>query len=174
MRDLSPKVLGVSLIPVAFALMSSMSTMAAGCGGAAPPPPATGTATGSSAARRGYDGALPPLPIVQYASARPAALTRAAYEFAARHPEVLKHVPCFCGCERNGHGNNEDCFVARRNPEGRPEWSPHGIGCGICIDVAVTAMQMHASGSAVADIRRAIDLKYRDEYPTSTPTPHPH
>ena len=66
-------------------------------------------------------------------------ITRAAYEFAARHPEVLKHVPCFCGCERNGHGNNEDCFVARRKADGSPEWSPHGIGCGICIDVAVAA-----------------------------------
>ena len=117
---------------------------------------------------------MPPLPVVQFASARPAPITRAAYEFAARHPEVLKHVPCFCGCERNGHGNNEDCFVARRKADGSPEWNPHGIGCGICIDVAVAARQMHASGASVADIRRAIDQKYKADYPTSTPTPHPH
>ena len=123
---------------------------------------------------QGYTGALPPLPQVQFASARPAPLTRAAYEFAARHPEVLKHVPCFCGCERNGHGNNEDCFVAKRSKEGAPEWNPHGIGCGICIDVALAAMNLHASGTPLADIRRAIDQKYKAEYPTSTPTPHPH
>ncbi len=171
MRDLRARVMGVSLVPAACALLAAM---AAACGGASSPPPAAGTTTASNRARQGYDGALPPLPVVQYASARPAAKTRAAYEFAARHPEVLKHMPCFCGCERNGHGNNEDCFVARRSAEGRPEWSPHGIGCGICIDVAVAAMDMHASGSPVADIRRAIDLKYRSEYPTSTPTPHPH
>jgi hypothetical protein len=158
----------MSLVLGVFALM------AAACGGASSPPGAGGTATVSSKARQGDDAALPPLPVVQYASARPAAKTQAAYEFAARHPEVLKHIPCFCGCERNGHGNNEDCFVARRKADGSPEWSPHGIGCGICIDVAVAAKEMHAAGSPVADIRRAIDLKYRAEYPTSTPTPHPH
>jgi Protein of unknown function with PCYCGC motif len=40
--------------------------------------------------------------------------------------------------------------------------------------VAVAAMQMHSNGTSVADIRRAIDQKYKSEYPTSTPTPHPH
>jgi hypothetical protein len=164
---MSSKAVRVSLVPAAFALM------AAACGGAASPPSA-GAAAVSSTVRQGYDGLLPPLPTVQFASARPAPITRAAYEFAARHPEVLRHIPCFCGCERNGHGNNEDCFIARRNADGSPEWSPHGIGCGICIDVAVAARQMHASGAAVADIRRAIDQKYKAEYPTSTPTPHPH
>jgi len=119
----------------------------------------------------GYEGELPPLPAVQFASARPAPITRAAYAFAARHPEVLRHVPCFCGCERNGHGNNEDCFVARREATGRPVWSPHGIGCGICIDVAREAARLHASGADVAEIRAAIDRKYRAEYETSTPTP---
>jgi hypothetical protein len=111
---------------------------------------------------------------VQFASARPEPLTRAAYEFAARHPEVLRHRPCFCGCERNGHGNNEDCFIARRRADGRPEWSPHGIGCGICIDIAREAERMHTAGSTVGQIRSAIDLKYRADYPTSTSTPPVH
>lgn len=119
----------------------------------------------------GYEGELPPLPKVQFASARPAPLTRAAYEFAARHPEVLRHMPCFCGCERNGHRNNEDCFIARRGADGRPEWNPHGIGCGICIDVAQEARRMHGAGASVAAIRAAVDRKYSSEYPTSTPTP---
>lgn len=160
----------LSLVAAAFA------TWLGGCSGTPPgsssaAPPASAV---TNAIPAGYDGELPPLPVVQFASARPAPVTRAAYEFAARHPEILKHVPCFCGCERNGHGNNEDCFVARRNADRSPEWSPHGIGCGICIDVAVAARQMHASGATVAEIRRAIDQKYKSEYPTSTPTPHPH
>jgi Protein of unknown function with PCYCGC motif len=151
--------------------------MVAACGGAEPSSSSASPASDAPAAgtaRQGFDGLLPPLPVVQFASARPAEITRAAYEFAARHPEVLAQMPCFCGCERNGHGNNEDCFVARRKADRSPEWSPHGIGCGICIDVAMAARAMHASGAAIADIRRAIDLKYRSEYPTSTPTPHPH
>jgi hypothetical protein len=147
----------------------------AACGGASTPPATSGPATQTPvAARASFEGALPPLPVVQFASARPMPITQAAYEFAARHPEVLKHIPCFCGCERNGHGNNEDCFIARRNADNSPEWNPHGIGCGICIDVALAARQMHEAGTPLADIRRAIDLKYKSEYPTSTPTPHPH
>ncbi|HET7219079.1 MAG TPA: PCYCGC motif-containing (lipo)protein [Vicinamibacterales bacterium] len=136
-------------------------------------PPASTSATPAAAdvAHAGYQGELPPLPAVQFASARPAPLTRAAYEFAARHPDVLRHVPCFCGCERHGHGNNEDCFVASRERDGRPVWSPHGIGCGICIDVAREAARMHAAGASVAEIRAAIDQKYATEYSTHTPTP---
>jgi Protein of unknown function with PCYCGC motif len=135
-------------------------------------PPATSSST--AAAPAGYTGELPPLPQVQFAAARPAPLTRAAYDFAGRHPEVLRHMPCFCGCERNKHAHNGDCFVARRAADGRPEWSPHGIGCGICIDVALQAARMHKDGAAVADIRLAIEQKYRAEYPTSTPTPPVH
>ncbi len=96
------------------------------------------------------------------------------HEFAARHPEVIRHLPCFCGCERNGHRNNEDCFIARRDADGRPQWSPHGIGCGICIDVAQEALRLHAAGTSVVEIRAAVERKYRTEYPTSTPTPPVH
>jgi hypothetical protein len=159
---------------IAIAALTLGTALSAGCSGPTPAPPAAARAPDTARQPRGYEGPLPPLPQVQFASARPAPMTRAAYEFAARHPDVLKHVPCFCGCERNGHGNNEDCFVAKRSKDGAPEWNPHGIGCGICIDVALAAMNLHASGTPLADIRRAIDQKYKAEYPTSTPTPHPH
>ena len=137
-------------------------------------PPASSPAAPPKEQRVAYAGDLPPLPQVQFASARPAPLTRGAYEFAARHPEVIRHLPCFCGCERNGHRNNEDCFIARRDADGRPEWSPHGIGCGICIDVAQEALRLHAAGTSVVEIRAAVERKYRTEYPTSTPTPAVH
>jgi hypothetical protein len=140
--------------------------------------PAKGSAPAAAApaapAIAGYQGELPPLPVVQFASARPAPITRAAYEFAARHPEVLRYMPCFCGCEKHGHGNNEDCFITKREAGGRPVWSPHGIGCGICIDVAREAARLHKAGVPLAEVRAAIDRKYRSEYPTSTPTPMPH
>ena len=70
---------------------------------------------------------LPPLPLET--SPRPRSDVVAAYEFAALHPEVLKYVPCFCGCERVGHQHNESCFVAARDAEGRVlEWDSHGMG----------------------------------------------
>jgi hypothetical protein len=71
---------------------------------------------------------LPPLPFDPAPPARPAEVVRAAYRFAAEHPEVLSYVPCYCGCERSGHRGNEDCFVTARNAKGDvTEWEPHGM-----------------------------------------------
>lgn len=72
-------------------------------------------------------GDLPPLPSFAHA-ARPPEIVQAAYEFAARHPEVLSYVPCFCGCERRGHRSNHDCFVSARDAEGPVTWSSHAVG----------------------------------------------
>ncbi len=59
--------------------------------------------------------------------ARPPEIIRAVYTFAADHPEILSHVPCFCGCQNRGHRNNDDCFVALRDAGGRvAAWEPHG------------------------------------------------
>jgi hypothetical protein len=75
------------------------------------------------------DADMPPLPVVPYPAARPMEVVREVYVFAARHPEVLSHVPCFCGCESRGHRHNDDCFVTERDDKGRPtKWEPHGIG----------------------------------------------
>jgi hypothetical protein len=71
---------------------------------------------------------LPPLPFDPEPPARPMDTVRAAYKFAAEHPEVLSYVPCYCGCERAGHRGNDDCFVARRDAKGDVvEWEPHGM-----------------------------------------------
>jgi Protein of unknown function with PCYCGC motif len=71
---------------------------------------------------------LPPLPFDPAPPARPAEVVRAAYVFAAEHPEVLSYVPCYCGCERTGHHDNEDCFVTARDAEGDvTQWEPHGM-----------------------------------------------
>lgn len=71
---------------------------------------------------------LPPLPFDSGPPARPVEVVRAVYKFAAEHPEVLGYVPCYCGCEREGHRGNDDCFVAARNTAGDvTEWDPHGV-----------------------------------------------
>ncbi|MGE3277893.1 MAG: PCYCGC motif-containing (lipo)protein [Vicinamibacterales bacterium] len=116
----------------------------------------------------------PPLPNPGFAPARPLDVTRRAYEFAADHPEVIQYVPCFCGCERSGHGSNESCFVKSRDAQGHvTAWDSHGWGCTICVDVAIEASQMYALGAKPAGIRAAIDRKWRQRFPTSTPTPVP-
>ena len=117
---------------------------------------------------------MPPFPGVGYAGARPVNVAHAAYRFAAEHPEILKYVPCYCGCESNGHTGNESCFVVRRDASGNvTEWEPHGYGCAVCIDVAREAEQLFRSGADVVAIRGAIERKWTPKYPTKTPTPMP-
>src|SRR5829696_172655 len=117
----------------------------------------------------------PPLPTVGFAPVRPMDIVRATYDFAAQHPEVLKYVPCYCGCGEQGHKANESCFIARRDPKGNVlEWDTHGFGCTICVDVAREAMQLYASGADVHSIRAAIERKWTPgNADGKTPTPHP-
>ena len=72
---------------------------------------------------------MPPIPSLPFSPGRPVDVTRAVYRFAAEHPEVLKFVPCYCGCESSGHPHNESCFVKRRDAKGNvTEWDTHGYG----------------------------------------------
>jgi hypothetical protein len=120
---------------------------------------------------------FPPLQLPAYPLSRSPEVITAAYRFAAEHPEILTYVPCFCGCERGGHRGNEDCFVQKRGANGDvTEWTEHGMECAVCLDVAQQAMQMHASGASVRDIRAAVEKKWATQAAqshTHTPTPEP-
>lgn len=38
--------------------------------------------------------------------------TAEAYQFAVNNPDVLKYIPCYCGCgQLDGHTSNLDCFI---------------------------------------------------------------
>lgn len=71
---------------------------------------------------------LPPIPNLGFPPPRPFDEVQAVYRFAALRPEVMRYVPCFCGCERSGHQDNEDCFVKARAADGSVTWEPHGLG----------------------------------------------
>jgi hypothetical protein len=115
---------------------------------------------------------LPALNFPGYPMARSREVVTAAYKFAAEHPEVLSYVPCFCGCERQGHRGNEDCFVKARDVNGDVvEWEDHGMECAVCLDVATRAQQLYASGASVADIQSTIEKQFGARAITHTPTP---
>jgi hypothetical protein len=92
-----------------------------------PPPSAPDIPFRPAAKKVPAKGPLPPLPMLGFAPPRPIDVVQAVFEFAARRPDVLEYVPCFCGCERQGHVGNDDCFVQRRDAEGNVEWEPHGM-----------------------------------------------
>lgn len=137
------------------------------------PRPAVPAPTMSKSTAPGQ-GTLPPLNMTGYALARPEGITRTVYEFVARHPEVSRYVPCFCGCEHDGHRSNESCFVAARDAGGNvTRWDTHGFGCAVCVDVARETMQLYNSGADVQSIRTAIERKWTPQYSSKTPTPMP-
>jgi hypothetical protein len=44
---------------------------------------------------------------------------RRLYEFQITHGELMRYMPCFCGCGQNaGHRSNRDCYVHRVNRDG--------------------------------------------------------
>lgn len=50
------------------------------------------------------------------------------YTMASNYPEVLAQVPCFCGCEADGHKSNLNCFIQEMGPGNTVEaWDQHGI-----------------------------------------------
>ena len=55
--------------------------------------------------------------------------TRDAYRFAVLNRDVLKYIPCYCGCgESAGHTSNASCYVMDKSPVGRPEFDPMSVG----------------------------------------------
>ena len=41
------------------------------------------------------------------------------YEFQITHGELMRYMPCFCGCGGDaGHRSNRDCYVERINEDG--------------------------------------------------------
>lgn len=54
-----------------------------------------------------------------------------AYVFAAKHPEVLRYMPCYCGCHRGSdpHASNHDCFIDAIDASGPvPRVDPDPMG----------------------------------------------
>lgn len=120
-----------------------------------------------------WDPSWPALPATGLIAAASPEEIRAPYAFAARRPDILRYIPCYCGCEREGHRSNEDCYLRGRTPAGAPQWSPHSETCAICLGVTRDVMALHAEGKSLAEIRHAIEARYEPRFGHGTPTPLP-
>jgi len=162
------------IVVAAVGLAGSVALVAAGEGRAQAdlrPRAAAGAQIAPVAPIKPDTGTLLPLPRVSFDPPAPMAEIQQVYEFAARHPEVLQYMPCYCGCQQIGHTSNHSCFVKSRAATGRvTEWDTHGIGCGVCLAVGRDAMNLFKSGLKPVAIRAAIDKKYGA---SSMPTPRP-
>ena len=69
-----------------------------------------------------------------------------AYELAAKIPDTLHQLPCFCHCDRGmGHKSLRSCF------EGT-----HGAQCDTCMSELFYAYGEKQKGKTVAQIRKGI------------------
>jgi hypothetical protein len=96
------------------------------------------------------------------------------YAYAASHPDVLRAIPCYCGCARLGHRSNLGCSVRGFSPAGQPIWYDHTFPCPMCAAITREVALMLQQGRSVAEARVAVDAVYKPLYRTGTPPPPPH
>ena len=53
---------------------------------------------------------------------------REAYRFAIANLETLRQIPCYCGCGKEGHKNNADCYVKEVKTDGSIVFDPMSFG----------------------------------------------
>ena len=51
-----------------------------------------------------------------------------AYRFAVANPEILKQMPCYCGCGAMGHQDNYECYIKEVRADGSLEFENHAFG----------------------------------------------
>ncbi|WP_159881209.1 PCYCGC motif-containing (lipo)protein [Paenibacillus puerhi] len=99
---------------------------------------------------------------------------RLVYQAAGQATEILKWMPCYCGCgDSVGHQSNMNCFIQEVKPGGSVVWDDHGTRCGVCLQIAVKSIKLTQDGKSLREIRQTIDQTYKQGYAKPTPTPMP-
>lgn len=96
-----------------------------------------------------------------------ATTTREAYQFAAANPDVLQHIPCYCGCGSIGHTSNYACYIKSVESDGQLNFDSHALACTICVDITQDVMRLIKQGDSTASIKTYIDRNY-SRYGAST------
>jgi hypothetical protein len=146
-----------------FALMVILLGIAAplaGCSGSPTPAPAANSDSGLKMA------AMADMPAAVRAAP---ATVQQGYQFAVANPDVLKQIPCYCGCGAMGHTSNYNCYVKGKNADGSTQFDTHALGCSLCVDITQDTMRLLKEGKSVKDIRAFVDNKYSQYGPSNMP-----
>ena len=92
-----------------------------------------------------------------------------AYQFAAANPEVMKQIPCYCGCGSMGHTSNYACYVQDVDAQGTITYDTHALGCSICVDITQDTMRLLKQGKTVPEIKTIMDQTYSQYGPSNIP-----
>ena len=94
------------------------------------------------------------------------AMVQEAYQFSAANPDIMKDIPCYCGCGNIGHTSNYSCYVSDVDDQGNITFDSHALGCSICVDITQDVMRLLREGKSPKDARAYIDATY-SKYGTS-------
>ena len=89
-----------------------------------------------------------------------------AYQFAVANPDLMKQIPCYCGCGAMGHASNYACYVSGVGADGQITFDNHALGCSICVDITQDVMRMLRDGKSPQEARTYVDATY-SKYGTS-------
>ncbi len=126
------------------------------------------TAISACSTSKSSDFHLYMLPLEQMpadAQAAPVAVQE-AYQFASINPDLMKDIPCYCGCGDIGHTSNFDCYVSSVDDKGNIAFDNHALGCSICVDITQDVMRMLRDGKSPQEARTYVDATY-SKYGTS-------
>ncbi|MFZ6029222.1 MAG: PCYCGC motif-containing (lipo)protein [Chloroflexota bacterium] len=145
-------------ITLIFAILLSAGALAA-CSGVNTP--ATDPAGGNlaMASMDNMPGEVKSAPIV----------VQQAYRFAVANPDVMKQIPCYCGCGKMGHTSNYACYVQSVDDTGEIAFDSHALGCSICVDITLDTMRLLKQGKTIAEIATAVDQTYSQYGPSNIP-----
>lgn len=94
-------------------------------------------------------------------------VTQQAYQFAAANPDMMKHIPCYCGCGAMGHTSNYSCYVQSVDAAGNIQFDGHALGCSICVDITQDVMRLSKQGKSPQDIKAYVDKTYSQYGPSN-------
>jgi hypothetical protein len=92
-----------------------------------------------------------------------------AYQFNVANPELMRQIPCYCGCGAMGHTSNYSCYVSGVEGDGKVNFETHALGCSICVDITQDAMRLQKEGKTAAEIRAYVDKTYVQYGPSNMP-----
>jgi hypothetical protein len=92
-----------------------------------------------------------------------------AYQYAAANPDVMKQIPCYCGCEDIGHTSNYSCYISGVDGNGTITYDSHALGCSICVDITQDVMRLSKQGKSPPEIKTYIDQTYAQYGPSNMP-----
>ena len=137
-------------------VLSLVSGLLTGCG-----------STASTANTPDHDLKLAPMSMMPDEVKSAPAVTQQAYQFAVANPDVMKHIPCYCGCGAMGHTSNYSCYVASVDAAGKVKFDDHALGCSICVDITQDAMRLSKQGKSPQDIKAYVDKTYSQYGPSN-------